>query len=209
LFCRPRFAHEKTVPVAAFLSLFIGKHAEIQVSQSFNDGNLDVQWKRGVVFTAKLEGLWQPASRVTAEEVRHLRNRVEEFHVHAVLGDGGLKEVETCAPCMARWICKYSDEFDATPLRLSAPALRPAATGSLAAFAAVEGFADLATAARLADGTAAELFEQVLNMGAVHVAELRASDWEQLPRWASLRVLERRRLVQALSSGPLTVSSGA
>ena len=41
--CRPvDDAHEKTVPTTQFLSLFIGKHTEIQVSQSSNDGNLDV-----------------------------------------------------------------------------------------------------------------------------------------------------------------------
>ena len=51
------FAHKETVPVATFLSLFIGKDTEVQVSQSFNDGNLDVKWPRGVVFTAKEEGL--------------------------------------------------------------------------------------------------------------------------------------------------------
>ena len=51
------YAHTNTIPVATFLSLFIGRETEIQVSQSFNDGNLDVCWKRGVVFTAKSEGL--------------------------------------------------------------------------------------------------------------------------------------------------------
>ena len=195
------------MPVAAFLSLFIGKPAEVQASQSFNDGNPDVQWNRGAVFTAKLEGLWQPTSRVTAEEVRHLRNRVEEFHFHAVLGDANLKEVDTCAPCMARWICKYSDEFDAIPIRLSTPASQSTAAGSLRTFAAVEGFAQVMAAARLADGVAMELFEQVSNLGAVHVAELCASDWEQLPAWASLRVWERRRLVRMRSSLPSTASA--
>ncbi len=37
------YAHERTVTVAFFLSLFIGKVLEIQVSQSFKDGNIDVQ----------------------------------------------------------------------------------------------------------------------------------------------------------------------
>ena len=54
------FARHQTVPVASFLSLFIGKPTEVQVSQSFNDGNADVQWRRGAVFTAKSEGLWNP-----------------------------------------------------------------------------------------------------------------------------------------------------
>lgn len=73
------FAHEKTVPVSLFLSLFIGKSTEIQVSQSFNDGNKDVKWNRGVVFTAKQEGLWQSTSRISEEDIGHMRNRVREF----------------------------------------------------------------------------------------------------------------------------------
>jgi hypothetical protein len=100
------FAHKDTVPIATFLSLFIGKDTEIQVSQSFNDGNLDVCWKRGVVFTAKEDGLWDPTSKISAEDVRHLKNRVQEFRLTHVLVD--VKEVESCASCMSRWIAKYS-----------------------------------------------------------------------------------------------------
>ena len=100
------FAHKDTVPVATFLSLFIGQNTEIQASQSFNDGNLDVKWNRGVVFTAKTEGLWDHTSKVSAEDVRHIKNRVQEFLFTAVVPD--LKDVEPCAPCMARWILKYS-----------------------------------------------------------------------------------------------------
>ena len=100
------FAHHYTVPTAAFLSLFIGKPTEIQVSQSFNDGNADVHWQRGVVFTAKEEGLWTPTSRVSAEDVRHLQNRVEMFRFsHSIVA---LRDVESCAPCMARWILEFS-----------------------------------------------------------------------------------------------------
>ena len=58
------YAQEKTVPVAAYLSRFIDKPPEVQVSQSFHDGNLDVQWNRGVVFTAKQEGLWTTTPKV-------------------------------------------------------------------------------------------------------------------------------------------------
>ena len=101
------FAHKETIPVATFLSLFIGKETEIQVSQSFNDGNLDVAWRRGVVFTAKEEGLWTPTHKVPAEDVRHLQNRVEAFRFRHVLHD--VHEVESCASCMARWIVHYAE----------------------------------------------------------------------------------------------------
>ena len=96
------YAHKETVPVATFLSLFIGKNTEIQVSQSFNDGNLDVQWTRGVAFTAKEEGLWQPTGKVSAEDVQHIKNRVQEFRFTSIVPH--LREVTPCAPCMARWI---------------------------------------------------------------------------------------------------------
>ncbi len=105
------FAHKDTIAVATFLSLFIGKDTEIQVSQSFNDGNLDVVWKKGVVFTAKEDGLWTPTSKVSAEDIRHLRNRVEEFHFTHVISD--VKDVESCAPCKSRWIVEHT-EGDAT-----------------------------------------------------------------------------------------------
>eukprot|EP00973_Karenia_brevis_P015036 2052421-Karenia_brevis.AAC.1 len=57
------YAAEKTIPVSLFLSLFIGQHTEIQASQSFNDGNKDIRWQRGVVFTAKQNGLWDPTKK--------------------------------------------------------------------------------------------------------------------------------------------------
>ena len=57
----------------------MGQYSEIQVSQSFNDGNDDVQWHRGCAFTAKLKGLWEPTKRVSLEDIGHVRNRCEEF----------------------------------------------------------------------------------------------------------------------------------
>ena len=105
------FAHKETVPVATFLSLFIGKNTEIQVSQSFNDGNLDVQWARGVVFTAKRDGLWHPTDRVSAEDVQHIKNRVHEFRFENVVPN--LKDVVSCAPCMAKWIRDLSADVSA------------------------------------------------------------------------------------------------
>ena len=120
------FAHHNTVPVATFLSLFIGKDTEIQVSQSFNDGNLDIAWKRGAVFTAKEDGLWNPTHRVSAEDVRHLQNRVEEFRFTHVMPEGSFHDIASCAPCMARWILQYSG--DAATGRVQRP-LPPAGPG--------------------------------------------------------------------------------
>ena len=39
---------------------------------------MDVEWKRGVVFTGKQEGLWGPTKRVSAEDVRHMRKDSEK-----------------------------------------------------------------------------------------------------------------------------------
>ena len=188
------YAHKDTVPVATFLSLFIGKDTEIQVSQSFNDGNLDVKWSRGVVFTAKQEGLWEPTARVSAEDIRHLRNRVEEFHFdHVVLS---LKEVQSCAPCMAGWIRKYSDEAVPAPLLVA-----PTAVAKISAsdFSAVTGFAGMMVSAKVPAIVAEELFSEVVALGAVDVVELSASDWEQLPSWKKLRPLAARRLNAAVT----------
>ena len=104
------FAHHNTIPTATFLSLFIGKETEIQVSQSFNDGNLDVAWKRGVVFTAKEDGLWIPTARVPPEDAHHIRNRVEEFRFAHVMPEGSFKDVDSCDPCLAAWITRLSSE---------------------------------------------------------------------------------------------------
>ncbi len=188
------YAHEKTVPVSAFLSLFIGKNAEIQVSQSFSDGNLDVQCNRGIVFTAKSEGLWDPTGKVSAEDIQHIRNRVEEFHFTNIVTS--LKDVESCAPCMARWITKFSDEASA----LTVP-LAPVASSSapVAAPVSVHGFADVMAAAKLAGAIVDALSLDVVATGAVHVDELALSDWQHLPSWNKLRPMEVRRLVAVVS----------
>ena len=120
------YAHEKTVTVSTFLSLFIGKATEIQASQSFNDGNLDVEWKRGVVFTAKQEGLWAPTKRVSEEDIRHLRNRVQEFPFQHVFQRGSLKEVSPCASCFGRWVVDGAAAFDAAVGLRVLPVAEPA-----------------------------------------------------------------------------------
>lgn len=116
------YAHTNTVPVGAFLSLFQGKYTEVTASQSFNDGNLDVQWNKPVVFTAKEEDLWKPTEKVSQEDIRHMKNRCEMFHFTRVVHN--LRDIDSCAPCMARWIRAYSDA--------SAPALPASVPGAAA-----------------------------------------------------------------------------
>ena len=55
--------------------------------------------------------------------------------------------------------------------------------------------------AKLTGTAVEELFSDVVALGAVDVAELSSSDWEQLESWKKLRPLEARRL-KAASSAP-------
>ena len=57
---RPVQYAQKTVEVSTVLSLYNGLPFEVQVSQSFHDGNPDFWWDRGAVVTAPEEGLWDP-----------------------------------------------------------------------------------------------------------------------------------------------------
>ena len=189
------FAHEKTVPVSLFLSLFVGQYSEIQVSQSFNDGNKDIQWKHGVVFTGKAEGLWEPTKVVSAEDVRHMRNRVVEFTFTTTLADGALHDVQSCAPCMARWIVNASNAGDA------APALQPVLPVQVAAgplqerSMAITGFHDMMAAVRFPATVCEAVLEDLENLGAASVSELTMADWTSLNAWSLLRPLEQRRLL--------------
>ena len=71
------FAHEKTVPVSLFLSLFAGQHTDIQVSQSFNDGSKDVFWNHGVVLTGKLEALGTDEEGERGGRAAHARTQAD------------------------------------------------------------------------------------------------------------------------------------
>ena len=67
------------------MKVFAGQRLEVQVSQSVHDGDADIQWKRGVAFTAKRECLWDCVRKATEEDVRHTQSRVEAFEARAVL----------------------------------------------------------------------------------------------------------------------------
>ena len=56
------------------------------------------------------------------------------------------------------------------------------------------GFAGKMAAAKLSGLIVADLFSDVLCLGAVDVAELSDADWQGLPSWKKLRPLEVRRL---------------
>jgi hypothetical protein len=194
------FAQEKTVPVSLFLSLFVGQYSEIQVSQSFNDGNKDVQWTHGALFTGKEEGLWEPTTRISPEDIHHMRNRVREFKFSAVMAEGSLQDVVSCAPCMARWVVNGANACDA------APALQPALPTPTASHIpahvdavrvmAISGLKELVAAVQLPGPVCEAILEDLEELGAAGVSELTAADWASLNAWSLLRPLQKRRLLQ-------------
>ena len=111
------FAARGTVPVGAFLSLFSGGPMEITVSQSFNDGNGEVRWRRGAAMTAKQEGLWDAVPHlpglmpVTHEDIRHMQTRVRQFVSNAPVPEDGLAEVPQCAESFCRWVLVDAGDF--------------------------------------------------------------------------------------------------
>jgi len=84
---------------------------EVQVSQSFNDGNIDFELRRGAVVTAKEEGLWTATSRVMDKDVRPIQSRFEVFRCTAVVPK--MKDVDPCPCHMARWIRDGAAAHDA------------------------------------------------------------------------------------------------
>ena len=106
-----------------------------------------------------------------------------------------LKVVVSCAPCMAKWVRDLSGEDAPGPV---APA-PPIHAAALPDFSAVTGFAGKMAAAKLSSTIVADLFSDVLGLGAVDVGELSGADWRGLPSWKNLRPLEVRRLAATFS----------
>ena len=57
---------------------------------------------------------------------------------------------------------------------------------------------ELACKARLPDSKAKELADELMSLGALHVAELSRTDWESLNAFERLLPFERRRLLASL-----------
>jgi len=194
------YAQEKSVPVSMFLSLFIGQWSEIQVSQAFNDGNKDIKWEQGALFTGKQEGLWEPTKAVSPEEIKHMRNRVREFVFTAVLPEGAMKDVVSCPVCMAKWIVSSAAALDASPGLQPVLPIRTSTDAKLdhARVSAIVGLTGLLEAVKLPTGTAEAVVEDLEELGAINVKEPNRSEWESLAVWALLKPLQKTRLLQHL-----------
>lgn len=111
------YAARGTVPVGTFLSLMGGTALEAQVSQSFQNGNAELEWKRGVAMTAKADGLWDPIPPlpglvpVTKEDIGHMQNRVLQFNALVAVKGADLVNVPACHQSFCRWLVCEAGTF--------------------------------------------------------------------------------------------------
>ena len=101
-----------------------------------------------------------------------------------------LKDVDSCAPCMARWIVKFSEEVPPPAAAVPPPSLSPSS--------AVAGFGAAMASAKLPAEVVGAIFADIVAAGAVDVSELSRDDWRALPSWSKLLPLEVRRFVAAM-----------
>jgi hypothetical protein len=199
-FAAVRGRRPPTIPVVTFLKLAGGQSFEVQVSQSFQNGNADMRWTRGMVITAKDDGLWSLMEGVTAEDVRHMQSRVEVFVASTTLPRNSLVDVPLCRESWAKWVVGSAAAFAA---RASRPVL-PLASGPVAAadlheaFGSIHGFADLMAKAVVSQTAAESLFRDVASMGAISVQELFPNDWRSLTSWPTLLPFEQRRVLASV-----------
>ena len=92
---------------------------------------------------------------------------------------------------MCRWIVDGAAEYDA---RSVLQALHPAPGGP-----GVDGLDALLEKAQLRPEVLASMRADVAATGAVAVGELTQEDWQGLLSWQSLRVMERRRLLNSFA----------
>jgi len=190
---RPVEYAQETIAVSTILSLLQGKPLEIAVSQAFRDGNVDFEWRRGALWTAKAKDLWKPYGEVSQEDVDHMKSRVDLFSLEVPVGK--LKDIGPCEIHMSRWIFERCAAHDANAL-VHAP-LPGAAVQLPVAGPKVPGLDVLLSAARLPDYVEKGFEEELLDLGAVSISEVTPQDLAQLPLWPQLKVLEQRRLMKA------------
>jgi hypothetical protein len=192
------FAEAQVLPIPQFLKAFNGDLFEIQVPQNTHDGNVEFRWARGVVFTAKEQGLFIPTPLVSAEDIEHIKSRVELFRCTARLPSLRPGGVSQCRHHLAAWIRAGADMFDAAcSLRPILP-LQSAASSSDNAPCPVEGLLGFLQAVHVPYGHS--LVEEIIGLGAVHVRELKAEDWRSLAAWGNLRPLQQRRILASLQA---------
>ena len=191
-----------TIPVVTFLKLAGGQAFEVQVSQSFQNGNIDTQWTKGAAITAKDEGLWQPMGNVTPENIRHMQSRVEQFTAKAQLPIQSLHDVPLCKQSWASWVVTRSVAFAsrAVPSTLQDPAAGRATSSSASHSSAagsydIDGFANLMGRAVISPAVAESLHQEMVTLGVVSIQEMTVEDWKGLRAWQAILPFAQRRLL--------------
>ena len=188
-----KHASKDSLPATEFMKLFNGYSIEVMVGQNHHDGNIDFAWKHGAVFAARKEGLWDEMPYVTAEEIRHMQSRVTLHDFTVPIPN--LSEAGKCKFCMAKWIVQGAQEHDAAQV----VGMRPGPPGGDApprqGAGDIAGLAQLLANALVPQDVSSALYREVLELGAVDVSELTASDWKCLASWDRLRPLEKRRVL--------------
>ena len=183
------FIAKGAMPKSQFLKAFNGQLFEVQLNQRTNDGNKPFRWNRGAVFTAKEKELWTLRDGITAEDVSHIKSRVDIFRCSGRINlrQGG---VPKCAHCMAKWVRDGAARHDASALQAASPSGRLPGT--------VHGLQELLVAASIPASAREGFLQELLGMGAIDVRELSRPDWERLQAWSCLREMERRRVFACL-----------
>jgi hypothetical protein len=129
---------------------------------------------------------------VTAEHIRHLKSRVEQFEATVAVA-GTLKEMPKCKESFSTWLLTTAAQWAtgdvAAPLLLQRSTADLERINGLAAFCETAGISDA-----IARGLAADMEE----LGAIRVSELTEEDWRGLPSWSELKKLQQRRIMQLL-----------
>lgn len=179
------FIAKGVMPKSQFLKAFNGQLFEVQLNQRTNDGNKPFRWNRGAVFTAKDKELWKLREGITAEDVTHIKSRVEIFRCTGSIDQrpGG---VPKCAHCLAKWVRDGAAQHDANAVQAAVPSGRLPGT--------VYGLQEVLEAASIPETAREGFLQELLAMGAIDVRELGRPDWERLQAWGCLREMERRRV---------------
>ena len=168
-----------TIPKTTIKKLLAGQWLEVQVSQTFNNGNADVRWTQGAAITAKLKGLWDTAGPVTDEDIRHFKSRVELFTAVKPV-PGKLKDTPLCPESWCQWVVRDAEAFAArnvdvfglaTPQSIAHLAFGDDGSAGPITFSVI-GLADLLGRASIPPDVSSVFEQAVLDLGAIHVNEL-------------------------------------
>ena len=183
-----------TLPKTTIKKLLAGQSLEVQVSQSFNNGNADVRWQYGAAITAKLAGLWEPTNVVSAEDIKHFQTRVYQFNVLVPIR-GDLKDTPLCAASWCQWVVKDASAFANRRSSIVRAVVDQVDEDVDPTSGKVDGFDEIMLQAAIPQPVRIGLKRDVDELGAVHIRELTEDDWKNLSSWANLRPLQQRRIM--------------